>query len=113
MVRIDLMGGRSGSCKNMGTGKRPTHKIGCPTRIKLACRKHDGCKWFIDPRVELHNHDFNLGNMEPIASYRRWRAPHPGQQHLGRDAQGAVHVQEERGCPGPEKSSTSATADVP
>ncbi|KAK4149860.1 hypothetical protein C8A00DRAFT_46610 [Chaetomidium leptoderma] len=75
IVRIDLMCDRSGSCKNSGTGKRKrsTHKIGCPTRIKIVCRKRDGCKWFIDPRVEMHNHDLNLGNMESIASYRRWR----------------------------------------
>jgi hypothetical protein len=75
IVRIDLMCDRSGTCKNVGTGKRKraTHKIGCPTRIKVVCRKRDGCKWFIDPRCELHNHDLNLGNMESIASYRRYR----------------------------------------
>jgi hypothetical protein len=80
VVRIDLMCDRSGICKNTGTGKRKraTHKIGCPTRIKIVCRKRDGCKWFIDPRVELHNHDLNVGNMESIASYRRWRRMQEG-----------------------------------
>jgi hypothetical protein len=75
IVRVDFMCDRSGTCKNSGAGKRkrPTHKIGCPTRIKVVCRKRDGCKWFIDPRVEMHNHDLNLGNMDSIASYRRWR----------------------------------------
>jgi len=75
VVRVDYMCDRSGKCKNTSTGKRKrtTHKIGCPTRIKVVCRKRDGCKWFIDPRCELHNHDLNLGNMESIASYRRWR----------------------------------------
>lgn len=75
IVRLDYLCDRSGRCKNVGTGKRKraTHKIGCPTRIKVVCRKRDGCKWFIDPRCELHNHDLNLGNMDSIASYRRWR----------------------------------------
>ncbi|KAK4099978.1 hypothetical protein N658DRAFT_143212 [Parathielavia hyrcaniae] len=80
LVRVDLMCDRSGSCKNMGTGKRkrPTHKIGCPARIKIVRRKRDGCKWFIDPRCELHNHDLNVANMDSIASYRRFRRMQAG-----------------------------------
>ncbi|GAB1316314.1 hypothetical protein MFIFM68171_06524 [Madurella fahalii] len=75
VVRIDLQCDRGGTCKNAGTGKRkrPTHKIGCPTRLKLVCRKRDASMWFIDPRCEQHNHDLNPNNMESLASYRRWR----------------------------------------
>ncbi|KAK0644458.1 hypothetical protein B0T16DRAFT_417693, partial [Cercophora newfieldiana] len=75
VVRVDLMCDRGGTCKNIGTGKRkrPTHKLGCPTRIKLVCRKREASKWFIDIRCEEHNHDLDPRNMESIASYRRWR----------------------------------------
>lgn len=75
IVRVDLTCDRGGTCKNAGTGKRkrPTHKLGCPTRLKLLCRKRDGSKWFIDPQCEAHNHDLAPGNMESIAAYRRWR----------------------------------------
>lgn len=80
IVRVDLMCDRGGSCKNIGTGKRkrPTHKLGCPTRIKLLCRKRDGSKWFIDPQCEEHNHNLSPGNMESIAAYRRWRRGQAG-----------------------------------
>ena len=75
VVRVDLMCDRGGTCKNIGTGKRkrPTHKLGCPCRVKLVCRKREACKWFIDPRCEEHNHDLDPKNMDAIASYRRWR----------------------------------------
>ncbi|KAK0616858.1 hypothetical protein B0T14DRAFT_523937 [Immersiella caudata] len=75
VVRVDLMCDRGGTCKNIGTGKRkrPTHKLGCPTRIKLVCRKREASKWFIEIRCEEHNHDLDPRNMHNIASYRRWR----------------------------------------
>jgi hypothetical protein len=75
IVRVDMICDRSGTCKNVGTGKRKraTHKTGCPARFKIVCRKRDGSKWFIDPLMEMHNHDLNLGNMDSIASYRRYR----------------------------------------
>lgn len=84
VVRIDLMCDRGGTCKNAGTGKRkrPTHKIGCPTRLKLVCRKRDASTWFIDPRCEHHNHDLNPNNMESIAAYRRWRRLQAGGSRL-------------------------------
>ncbi|KAJ4302528.1 hypothetical protein N0V88_002677 [Collariella sp. IMI 366227] len=80
LLRIDLMCDRGGSCKNSGTGrrKRLTQRIGCPTRFKLVCRQRDGMKWVIEPRSELHNHDLNLGNMDSLASYRRWRRMQAG-----------------------------------
>lgn len=75
VVRLDYMCDRSGTFKSTSTGKRKrtSHKTDCPTRIKVVCRKRDGCKWFIDPRCELHNHDLNVNDMDTIASYRRWR----------------------------------------
>lgn len=75
VVRVDLMCDRGGSCKNQGTGvrKRPTHRIGCPARMKLVCRKRQASKWFIDVRCEEHNHDLDPKNITSIASYRRWR----------------------------------------
>lgn len=75
IVRVDMICDRSRTCKNVGTGKRKraTHKIGCPARFKIICRKRDNSKWFIEPVMEMHNHDLNLGNMDSIASYRRYR----------------------------------------
>lgn len=75
MVRMDMVCHRSGTRKSVGTGrfKPATHKTGCPVRIKIKCRKCDGFKWFIDPRMEMHNHDLNLEDMDSILSYRRWR----------------------------------------
>ncbi len=57
-----------GHYKNVGTGKRKraTHKISCPTRIKVVCRNRDGCKWFIDPRCKPHNHDLNPVPPAPV-----------------------------------------------
>ncbi|KAK3682066.1 hypothetical protein B0T22DRAFT_413086 [Podospora appendiculata] len=84
IVRVDLMCDRGGICKNSGTGvrKRPTHKIGCPCRLKLVCKKRQACKWFIEVRCEEHNHDLNPHNMNSIASYRRWRRVQSGGQSL-------------------------------
>lgn len=80
IIRMDLVCDRGGSCRNVGTGKRPksTHKLGCPARMKLLCRKRDDDKWFIEPQCEYHNHDLQPDNMESIASYRRWRRAQAG-----------------------------------
>lgn len=80
VVRVDLMCDRGGVCKNSGTGrrKRPTHKLGCPTRVKLICRKRQASKWFIEILCEQHNHDLNPNEMHKIASYRRWRRVQAG-----------------------------------
>lgn len=80
VVRVDLMCDRGGICKNSGTGKRkrPTHKIGCPARIKLVCRKRQASKWFIEIRCEEHNHDLDPSKMHTIAAYRRWRRVQAG-----------------------------------
>jgi len=75
IVRVDMMCDRGGTCKNTGTGvrKRPTHKIGCPAKMKLVKKKRHGNKWFIEVRCEEHNHDLNPDNMMSIAAYRRYR----------------------------------------
>lgn len=80
VVRVDLQCDRGGTCKNSGTGKRKrlTHKIGCPTRIKLVCRKREASKWFIDIRNEYHNHDLDPRKIHELASYRRWRRVQAG-----------------------------------
>ncbi|KAK1834066.1 hypothetical protein QBC39DRAFT_369351 [Podospora conica] len=80
VVRVDLMCDRGGICKNSGTGKRkrPTHKIGCPARIKLVCKKRQASKWFIEIRCEEHNHDLDPSKMHTIAAYRRWRRVQAG-----------------------------------
>ena len=80
VVRVDLQCDRGGICKNIGKGirRRPTHKLGCPARIKLVCRKRDADKWFIDIRCEEHNHDLDPNNMDKIAAYRRWRRVQSG-----------------------------------
>ncbi|KAK0615084.1 hypothetical protein B0T17DRAFT_541000 [Bombardia bombarda] len=81
VVRVDLQCDRGGICKNVGTGirKRPTHRIGCPCRIKLVCKKRHASKWFIEIRSEEHNHDLDPNNMMSIASYRRWKRLRSGQ----------------------------------
>lgn len=74
-IRLDLICDRGGSTRYRSAGirKRTTNKLGCPTSIKVICRKRDGLKWFIEPRCELHNHDLNLGKMDTLINYRRWR----------------------------------------
>lgn len=80
VVRVDLQCDRGGTCKNSGTGKRkrPTHRLGCPTRVKLVCKKRQGSKWFIEIICEMHNHDLNPNEMHKIAAYRRWRRVQAG-----------------------------------
>lgn len=84
VVRVDLMCDRGGTCKNSGTGirKRPTHKIGCPAKMKLVCKKRHASKWFIEVRCEEHNHDLVPDNMDSIASYRRYRRLQAGGRAL-------------------------------
>ena len=84
VVRVDLMCDRGGTCKNTGTGirKRPTHKIGCPAKMKLVCKKRHASKWFIEVRCEEHNHDLCPDNMDSIASYRRYRRLQSGGRAL-------------------------------
>ncbi|CCC14249.1 unnamed protein product [Sordaria macrospora k-hell] len=84
VVRVDLMCDRGGTCKNSGTGirKRPTHKIGCPAKMKLVCKKRHASKWFIEVRCEEHNHDLCPDNMDSIASYRRYRRLQSGGRAL-------------------------------
>ncbi|EGZ67736.1 hypothetical protein NEUTE2DRAFT_95570 [Neurospora tetrasperma FGSC 2509] len=84
VVRVDLMCDRGGTCKNSGTGirKRPTHKIGCPAKMKLVCKKRHASKWFIEVRCEEHNHDLDPNNMDSIASYRRYRRLQAGGRAL-------------------------------
>lgn len=75
ITRVDLRCDRGGVCKNSGTGrrKRPTHRLGCPARMKLVCRKRQASKWFIEIFSEEHNHDLDPDNIENLASYRRYR----------------------------------------
>lgn len=75
VTRVDLRCDRGGTCKNTGTGKRkrPTNKLGCPTRVKLVCRKRQASKWFIEIFTEEHNHDLDPDNIDKLAAYRRWR----------------------------------------
>jgi hypothetical protein len=99
VVRVDLMCDRGGTCKNAGTGKRkrPTHRIGCPTRMKVVCRKRDANMWFIEPRCEQHNHDLNPNNMESIAAYRRWRRVQAGGSSVEQYRERAERVKKMKG----------------
>ncbi|KAK3395314.1 hypothetical protein B0H63DRAFT_492216 [Podospora didyma] len=101
VVRVDLICDRGGTCKNSGTGirKRPTHKIGCPAKMKLVCRKRQASKWFIDVRCEQHNHDIDPKNINQIASYRRWRRLQHGGSSLESHADRYKRIRKPRVIP--------------
>ncbi|KAK2073192.1 hypothetical protein P8C59_007490 [Phyllachora maydis] len=80
VIRVMLQCEKAGKTVSTGRGirKRVSNRTDCPYRLKITRYRTKGDKWYVSIQCEEHNHELKPGEVDKLASYRRYRRVQAG-----------------------------------